>query len=585
MNVRRRSVAEAAYAPSAEDGLPNGVSAIVQWSRMFGAPSSTQEHFWAVATWWMKFGAAEHGGSVQRFLASIPTERFVRDRFCVPLPSGKTLSLPVALSLINPPDQGDAAARAAHTIMYAVIDYDLFDLCFRDTLLVTDTILDFDAFLEWLKDQPQKPGLIRLLARYVAELIIRRPAGIDAIGAAYSFSAWIDARAAQIGVESAVAAKRCVSEAHRTAAAPAPASVATVETGSDIDVYGYFAFPIGLGEDARLTATALEMACYRVNRIGIDDGGALQPPTAPIGFWAVPAPNLAARALRFTAAHDRQFKIIASPWELPRTPGAVAWVYRGMDLVCVYSAFVESSLPADLRPSAIRIPMAFDVAALEAVASKVEKAPVFTFVAMFDFASGVQRKGPHRAIAAFKAAFDEGAPVRLLVKSTNGDRRPEEAARLRELVGGERRIALIDAKWESDAVRRCLAEAHAFVSLHASEGFGRVLAESMLLNTQVIATDYSGSQEVCSPDTALVVPYTIVPVGAGDYYFGEGQHWAQPDIGAAAAAMRDVFANWNSERLSAMRKRGRKHVRDQFSLERSAAALRRVIERAQHLSP
>src|SRR5215207_3821288 len=60
-------------------------------------------------------------------------------------------------------------------------------------------------------------------------------------------------------------------------------------------------------------------------------------------------------------------------------------------------------------------------------------------------------------------------------------------------------------------------------ALHASEGFGRIVAESMLPNTLVIATDYSGSQEVCQVETALPVPYTLVELGPDDYPLGAGQ--------------------------------------------------------------
>src|SRR5688572_2384541 len=214
MNARRRSVADAAYAPSEEDGLPNALSAIVQSSRPFGSSSATPQYFWTVVTWWIKFGAAQFGGSVPRSLAALPADRFTRPRFSVTLPSGKTLSIPTALSLINPPDEPDAATRAAHTLMYSVVDYDLFDLCFRDRDLVCNTILDFDAFIEWLDLQSKRPALIALLARFVAELVIRQPAGIDVAGAERSFRAWLADRLHRIGAANAELAARTVSQAH-----------------------------------------------------------------------------------------------------------------------------------------------------------------------------------------------------------------------------------------------------------------------------------------------------------------------------------------------------------------------------------
>lgn len=579
MSARRPSVLAAAYAPSKSDGLPNAISTIAQYSRVMGTPSESAEYYWAVATWWIKFGAAQFGAPLAPFVEALSPGKFAFDRLAVALPSGKTLSLPAGLALINPLPDADPAARAAHTIMYSVPDYDLFAVCFSDPLLVTEVILDFDAFIEWLGAQEPKPVLVDLLALYVGELISRRPPSVDVVAGERSFRTWLAQHADWIGADAMEVALQIVRERQH---GPQPSSAAAAVAGpddADIDVYGYFSHPVGIGEDARFAAAALEQAGYRVQRITLDDFNNLPPPTAPIGLWAVPAPNLATRSLIFTAAHNRQRTILAAPWELPATPATLKWVYRGVDEICVYSAFVEQSLPPDLRSGATMLPMAFDVETLEATARTTAKSPVFTFAAMFDFGSIVRRKGPDRAIAAFRAAFPHGEDARLVVKSTNADRKPEDWRRLQDLAVTDPRITLIDAKWEADAVRRWLAEAHVFVSLHASEGFGRVLAESMLLDTLVIATDYSGSQEVCSADTALLVPFTLVELASDDYPFGAGQTWAAPDMDAAAAAMQDAYANWHSVRLEVLRKRGRAAVRERFTLQHLAAALRDVVER------
>jgi glycosyltransferase involved in cell wall biosynthesis len=53
-------------------------------------------------------------------------------------------------------------------------------------------------------------------------------------------------------------------------------------------------------------------------------------------------------------------------------------------------------------------------------------------------------------------------------------------------------------------------------------------------------TDYSGTRDFATPETALLVGYDLVPVGGEEYPGGEGQVWAEPDIEQAAAAMRRV---------------------------------------------
>jgi glycosyltransferase involved in cell wall biosynthesis len=159
----------------------------------------------------------------------------------------------------------------------------------------------------------------------------------------------------------------------------------------------------------------------------------------------------------------------------------------------------------------------------------------------------------------------------------HGDAMPEQFAALKRTAADDPRITFVDAEWSTEETLKLLAQAHVFLSLHASEGFGRVLAESMLLDTLVIATDYSGSAEICRPDTALTLPYELVPIGPTDYLLGDGQHWAQPDEAAAAAAMRRALRDWHAADLTAMRRRARERVQQNFSLEVTAATLRELL--------
>ena len=78
----------------------------------------------------------------------------------------------------------------------------------------------------------------------------------------------------------------------------------------------------------------------------------------------------------------------------------------------------------------------------------------------------------------------------------------------------------------------------------------------MLLGKPVITTAYSGTADFATSETALLVDYKLVPVGAEEYPGGDGQVWAEPDIDAAAAAMRQVAADGAfAKRLGAAGKR------------------------------
>ncbi len=82
-----------------------------------------------------------------------------------------------------------------------------------------------------------------------------------------------------------------------------------------------------------------------------------------------------------------------------------------------------------------------------------------------------------------------------------------------------------------------------FVSLHRAEGFGRCVAEALLLGKQVVTTGFSGNLDFCKEPRVALVRSSMVPLKAGDYMWEDGQSWAEPDISHAAELMRSVREN------------------------------------------
>jgi glycosyltransferase involved in cell wall biosynthesis len=120
-----------------------------------------------------------------------------------------------------------------------------------------------------------------------------------------------------------------------------------------------------------------------------------------------------------------------------------------------------------------------------------------------------------------------------------------------------------------DLYRAC----DAYVSLHRCEGFGRGIAEAMLLGKPVIATAYSGNLDFCTPDTALLVPATTRKVRPGDYPEAQGMDWAEPDVEAAAEAMRRcALAGWQPEGTAVQR------VADTYSAQQVGHNYRQRLE-------
>jgi glycosyltransferase involved in cell wall biosynthesis len=102
-----------------------------------------------------------------------------------------------------------------------------------------------------------------------------------------------------------------------------------------------------------------------------------------------------------------------------------------------------------------------------------------------------------------------------------------------------------------------------FVSLHRSEGFGRGPAEAMYLGKPVIVTAYSGNMDFTRAGASLLVDYKLIPVGAGDYVFGEDQVWADVDVEQAASQMRHVHQG--SSGIAEIAARGQSIIRTEFS--------------------
>jgi glycosyltransferase involved in cell wall biosynthesis len=234
-------------------------------------------------------------------------------------------------------------------------------------------------------------------------------------------------------------------------------------------------------------------------------------------------------------------------WELGKFPEEWTSSFAFVDEVWAASRFAyEAIAPATTKPVFL-MPMAVALPAAEAGLRRVDfglPEDKFVFYFSFDFRSYASRKNPLAAVEAFRRAFPRrDAPAVLLLKTIGSEWKPEERDNLLEAIRGDPRILLIDRELTRARAIALLALSDCFLSLHRSEGFGRGPAEAMLLGKPVITTDYSGTADFATPETALLVDYELVLVGEDEYPGASGQVWAEPDIEQAAAAMRRISAD------------------------------------------
>jgi glycosyltransferase involved in cell wall biosynthesis len=178
------------------------------------------------------------------------------------------------------------------------------------------------------------------------------------------------------------------------------------------------------------------------------------------------------------------------------------------------------------------------------------------FLCTLDMFSVVERKNPFGVIDSFRAAFEPNEGPLLLVKTLNGDQRGDCLERILMACSDRPDIDVRDGHLSRDEQLSLIAESDVLVSLHRSEGYGLHLAEAMAAGTPIIATNYSGPVDFLDSSCAELIPYHLVPVQELDGAYGKGE-WAEPDLGAAANAMRRLFDDPSRRSLLAAAARNR----------------------------
>lgn len=348
-------------------------------------------------------------------------------------------------------------------------------------------------------------------------------------------------------------------------------------------LYGHLRAGFGLAGGARATARLLESCGCELSTINlalashapVGELPEQKPLGAPVVDLVHTNPNILASNPELLHKHrlDAPLRIGYWAWELEQFPAGWERWFEGYHEIWCPSSFSAQALAQRSPVPVIAVPHLPDWPQLEerAALRRQQRQPrpgdPFTFLSLFDFWSTTERKNPAGVIRAFQRAFPRSAsgdpPVHLLLKTSSAEQFPEQAAALRELCQGDPRIHWIEALLSEAELMALYSRTDALVSLHRAEGFGLTLAEAMALGIPVIATGYSGNLEFMPPGSALLVPWepTRLERTCGDYV--AGAMWAEPDLAAAAAAMRRLASDAaTAARLGA---RGQAAVRERLS--------------------
>ncbi len=329
-----------------------------------------------------------------------------------------------------------------------------------------------------------------------------------------------------------------------------------------VNVIGHASGRSGVGEDVRMAARALEAACipFVVRDIQPSSGMAAEELclAAHLAHESPFLVNLFCMAGMETVTMlasqrdllDGRINIGFWPWELAEWPELWSHAPGLMHELWASTEFTAQAYRHATDIPVRVMPMAVAVDRSDGLGRRDFALPEdrFLFCFAFDGHSSFSRKNPADCIAAFCQAFPLGTePVGLVLKGL----RVDDHSAWRDLEAraeADPRIQFISASLTRGALLDLYRSIDCFVSLHRSEGFGRNIAECMLLGKPVIATDYSGNVDFTRADTAALVDIDMREVREGEYPFGTGQVWAAPSVDHAARQMRRMIVDeaWRS---------------------------------------
>ncbi len=275
---------------------------------------------------------------------------------------------------------------------------------------------------------------------------------------------------------------------------------------------------------------------------------------------------------------DYRYNIGYWAWELETFPEEWLPAFKLVDEVWTPSDFVTNTLKKYTDKPVITVP---HCVAPETDTVKFDRKHFnlpedkFLFLVMYNSGSVMERKNPLAAIKAFKEAFckdeqtkEKYKDVGLVIKISEAELSAEDEKIIGSVIEDCDNIYYMCGYMGRCEVNTLLADVDVYVSLHRSEGFGLVMAESMYVGTPVIATDWSGNTEFMNSDTACMVGYDMIELDKDYEPFKKGNVWADAHVDEAADYMRRLYEDKDFyERIADS---GQKYAREHLAYKRSA---------------
>ncbi len=352
---------------------------------------------------------------------------------------------------------------------------------------------------------------------------------------------------------------------------PAPTqSTAQADKPFGLNIYGFAYGELGIGEDLRMAVECCEAAGIAYHVVNVDAGDTRQAdlhlkgkvsdgtelPPYNTNLFCLPAFDTVSRVFmqKGAAVFEGYRNIGWWPWELAVFPNAwKPYAFELVDEVWASSKFLYDMYEQSTDKPVKLVPLAVSVERMKPYPRKHYGLPEkkFLFLYIFDFNSSLVRKNPMAAVQAFKQAFKPSDnTVGLVLKTMNTKpNNPEWQAFIKECQT-DKRIQLITETLDRPEVLGLINACDAYVSLHRAEGFGRTLAEAMLLGKPVVATNYSGNVDYMTQSSTYLVDANLINIKDGEYQWSDledTQVWADVSIASAAGQLIKSIKNETSK--------------------------------------
>jgi hypothetical protein len=259
-------------------------------------------------------------------------------------------------------------------------------------------------------------------------------------------------------------------------------------------------------------------------------------------------------------------------WDLERPSEVMSTAARMVHEIWVPSWFTADAVARSTERRVFRMPIPVRTKRAATAASR----DAFTFRARVDYETGFVRQNPLGVVEAFRAAFGSGVGPRLEIETAHAARYPAEHAVLIDAVADRPDIAVHDPVGQSGDGRNGWPRGTScFVSLHRSEGTGLALARAMAGGIPTVVTGHSFGAEMQDQRDSMQIPFVRTPIPKDEYRCEPGGSWAEPDLDAAAKAMRLVFEQPTD--AAARARRAREKAQRQFSPTRSIRAMQHRV--------